>query len=87
MMLKNIPESSYTVVNGDVNSENVSSASYCCSLLEKPYYPSKNFVFPKTKFGSRNPRSFQDNLFDNYSWLHHDIDRDCVVCFYCMKYV
>ena len=52
----NIPESSCTVVvvNSDVNSENVSSASNCCSLPEKPYHPSKDFVFSKTKFGSRN---------------------------------
>ena len=49
-----IPESSWTVVNRDVNSENVSSVSNCCSLPEKPYHPSKDFVFPKTKFGSQN---------------------------------
>ena len=48
----NIPESSCTVVNSDANSETVSSASNCCSLPEKPYHPSKGFVFPKTKFGS-----------------------------------
>ena len=57
-----IPESSCTVVNSDVNSENVSSTSYCCSLSEKPYYSSKNFVFPTTKFGSRNPRSIPVNI-------------------------
>ena len=51
----NIPESSCTVVNSDVNSENISSGSYWCSLPEKPSHPSKNFVFPKTKFGSQNP--------------------------------
>ena len=45
----NIPESSCTAVNSDVNSENVSSASDCCSLPEKTYHPWKDFVFPKTK--------------------------------------
>ena len=51
----NIPESSCTVANSDVNSEHNSSASNCCSLLpEKPYQPLKDFVFPKTKFGPRN---------------------------------
>ena len=78
-----------TVNNGadDINSENVSSASNCCSLSEKPYHPSKDFEFSKTKFGSRNPRSCQHNWFDNYPWLHYDIEKDCVDCFYCMKNV
>ena len=48
----NIPESFCAVVNSDLNSENVSSALNCCSLLEKPYHSSEDFVFPKTKFGS-----------------------------------
>ena len=51
----NIPENSCTVADSDVKSENVSSASNWFSLPEKPYHPSKNFVFPKTKFESRNP--------------------------------
>ena len=66
----NIPESSCTVVNSDVNSEDVSSASNCCSLPEKPYHSSNDFVFLETKFRSRNPRSCQHNWFDNYPWLH-----------------
>ena len=80
----NIPESSCAVshVNSE-NSENVSSN--CCSLPEKPYHPSKQFVFPKTKL-TRN-RSCQYNWFDNYPWLHYDIDKYCVFCFYCMKNV
>ena len=40
----NIPESSWTVVNGDIISENVLSTSNCSSLPEKPYNPSKDFV-------------------------------------------
>ena len=51
----NIPENSCTVADSDVKIENVSSASNWFSLPEKPYHPPKNFVFPKTKFGSRNP--------------------------------
>ena len=65
----NITESSCAVVNNDVSSENVSSASNCFSLPEKPY-PSKDLVFPKTRFGSRNPCSCQHNWFDNNLWLH-----------------
>ena len=57
----NIAESSCTVINSDLNSENVSSISNCFALPEKPYHTSKDFVFPKTKFGSRNPRSCQHN--------------------------
>ena len=41
----NIPGSSCTVVNSDVNSETVLSASNCYSLSEKPYHASKDFVF------------------------------------------
>ena len=83
----NISESSPTVVNSDVNSENGSSALNCFSLPEKFDHPSKDFVFPKTKFGSRNTGSCQHIWFDNYPWLHYDIEKDCVVCFYCMKNV
>ena len=43
----NIPESSWTVVNSDVNSEYVSSASNCCSLLERPYIHRKILCFRK----------------------------------------
>ena len=42
-----IPESPGTVVNSDVNSENLSSASNCFSLPEKPYHPSKILSFQK----------------------------------------
>ena len=81
----NIPESSCTLVNGDVNGENVSSVSNRCSLPEKPYHPSKHFVCPKTKFGLQNPCSCQHNWFDNYPWLHYDIEKDCVDFFLTVK--
>ena len=85
------PEGSYlprscTVVNSDVNSETVSSASNFCLLPENPPNPSKDFVFAKLKFGFPYP-SWQHNWFDNYPWLHYDIEKDCVFCFYCMKNV
>ena len=44
----------------------------------------KDFLFPKTKFRSRN-RFCQHNWFDNYLWLHYDIEEDCVFRFSCMK--
>ena len=81
----NIPESSCAALNNDVNSENVSPASNCFPLQEKPHHLLKDFVFPKTKFGSRNPRSCQHNWFDNYSWLHYDIEKKCGFFFYFMK--
>ena len=80
------PPRSCTVVNSDVNSETVSSASNFCLLPEKPPNPSKDFVFAKLKFGFPYP-SWQHNWFDNYPWLHYDIEKDCVFCFYCMKNV
>ena len=43
--------------------------------------------FRKLSFGSQNPRSCRHNWSDNYPWLHCDIEKDCVVCFYCMKNV
>ena len=82
----NPPPRSCTVVNSDVNSETVSSASNFCLLPEKPPNPSKDFVFAKLKFGFPYP-SWQHNWFDNYPWLHYDIEKDCVFCFYCMKNV
>ena len=75
----NIPESSCTIANGDVNSAN------CCSLPKMSYHRWKDFVFLKTKFGSQNPRSCQHIWFDNYPRLHYDIEKDYVVCFFCMK--
>ena len=46
------------------------SASNCCLLPETPYHPSKDFVFPKTKFGSRNC-SCHHNWFDTMAALWH----------------
>ena len=56
-----IPESFCIVVNSDVNSKNVLSPSKRFSLPERPYHTLKDFVFPKIKFVSRNPRSCQHN--------------------------
>ena len=55
----NIPKGSCTVANSDGNSENILSTLNRFSLREKLYHPSKDFVLPKTKFGSRNPCSCQ----------------------------
>ena len=71
----NTPESSFRVANNDVISENVPSVSNCFSLPEKPL---KYFVFPKTNFGSRNLCFCQHNWFDNYPWLHYEIEKDCI---------
>ena len=83
----NIPESSCIIVNSDVNSENVSSASNYFLLPEKLYHPSKDFAFPNTQFETQSPRSCQHNWFDNYPWLYYGIEKDCVVCFYSIKNV
>ena len=75
------------VVNTVNTNENAvtSTSSSSNTLLEKPYHPPKNFVFPKTKFGSRY-RSCQYKWFNDYTWLHYDLEKDHVFCFYCMKH-
>ena len=70
-----IPESSCTVVNSDVNNKNVLSTSNYFLLPEKAYHPSKDFVFPKTKFESWSPYSCQHNWFNNYPWLNYGIEK------------
>ena len=44
----------------------------------------RKILFPKTRFGSRN-RPCQHKWFGIYPWLHYDIEKDCLFCFYCMK--
>ena len=55
------------------------------NLPTNRYCPPKDFLFPKTTFGTRN-RSCQHKWFETYPWLHYDIKQDCVFCFYCMKH-
>ena len=69
-------------VNTDVNSVNSENADV--SSPEKPYHPTKDFTFPKTKFAGQN-RSCQHTWFGTYPWLHYNIEKDSVFCFYCMK--
>ena len=62
------------------------SASHGSLLPEKPYHPPKEFIFPKTKIRSRNHLSGQHKWFNDYPWLHYDLDKNKVFCFYCMKH-
>lgn len=48
-------------------------------LLEKNQ-PSTNFSFPMS-----NKRKCNSAWFSKYSWLHYDVERDCVLCFSCIK--
>ena len=63
-----------------------SSASHASLLNEKPYHPPKEFIFPKTKIGSRNRSCGQRKWFNDYPWLHYDLDKNKVFCFYCIKH-
>ena len=63
-----------------------SSASHASLLPEKPYHPPKEFIFPKTKIGSRNRSCGQHKWFNDYLWLHYDLDKNKVFCVYCMKH-
>ena len=40
-------------------------------LLDKPFHPTKDFIFPKTKIGNRD-RACQHQWFENFPWLHYD---------------
>ena len=53
------------------------------SNLDKPFHPkkSKDFKFPKN---SQN-RAAQEKWFEDFSWLHYDVNLDKVFCFYCSK--
>ena len=59
-----------------------SSASHASLLPEKPHHPPKEFIFSKTKIGSRN----QHKWFNDYPCLHYDLDKNKAFCFYCMKH-
>ena len=63
-----------------------SSVSHASLLPEKPYHPPKEFIFPKTKIGSRNRSCGQHKWFNDYPCLHYDFDKNKVFCFYCMKH-
>ena len=47
------------------------------------FQPPENFSFPKTRIGQRE-RHCQYRWFKNYKWLHYDVQKDSVFCFYCM---
>ena len=84
-----------SVNNSEVNdvntnegsSVNIVNSSTACDIdfvSKQPYHPVKDFSFPKTKFGSGS-RFCQHNWFDTHSWFHHDLEKDCIICFYCIK--
>lgn len=45
-------------------------------------HPRSQFVFPKEKDGNRK---CQHSWFAKFKWLHYDEERDCVLCFECIK--
>ena len=57
-----------------------------CDSSDKPFHPGKNFSFPKRKFGSRN-RSCQSKWFENFPFLHYNVEKDALFCHFCMKAV
>ena len=63
-----------------VNSVNISKYS-----IKAQYRPDKNFKFPKTLMGKRERRC-QYQWFENFSWLHYDVEKDCAFCFICQKH-
>ena len=62
-----------------------SSSDTVPSLPEK-FKPSKTYVFPKRKFGSKGEeRSCKAAWFDRYDWLHYDAAADAVFCHTCIS--
>ena len=51
-----------------------------------PPNPSKNFMFPKRKFGvqGKDQRSFRSEWCVSYTWLHYDATSDAAFCHLCM---
>ena len=49
------------------------------------FHPDKSFKFPKTTIRNRNRRC-QHQWFEDFKWLHYDMERDCVLCFYCFTH-
>ena len=75
----------------------VSQASLSCSqssellefgVVEEPYQPRTQRMFPKKKFGQKKPeyRSFRCTWFDNAlwrKWLHWEVSNSKVYCIVC----
>ena len=58
--------------------------AYICSdgamsNTEEPFHSSVSFAFPKRKFGSRY-RSCQSQWFQEFTFLHYDVEIDAVFC-------
>ena len=53
---------------------------------EKPNQP-KNYKFPSREFGKKVvvKRSFQENWFSHFPWLHYDVHKDAAFCFICIR--
>ena len=57
---------------------------YC--FLKSRIICQKNLYSPKTKIGSRHRSCGQHKWFNDYPWLHYDLDKNKVFCIYCMKH-
>ena len=66
--------------NGLSNSNNsvTSKASNTSTAAEfVQFIPDKQFKFPWTDYGERSRRC-QHNWFEDFDWLHYDVDKDAV---------
>ena len=52
--------------------------------MDEPLHSSVGFAFPKQKFGSRYC-SCQSQWFQEFSFLHYDVEMDVVFCYTCVK--
>jgi len=56
---------------------------------ERPNQPSCSGVFPQRQYGKKTvvKRSFQQQWFQKWHWLHYDVTNDVVFCHTCVKAV
>lgn len=76
-------ENPVNIVNKSNNKENVDTG--VVKPVVQQYQPDESYPFPKTSFNTQE-RSCQSTWFKTYSWLHYDIEKDCVFCFYCLSH-
>ena len=64
----------------------MSSTTNEIARVDKPFHPPSSFRFPTRKYGSRD-RSCQHSWFNEFDFLHYDIESDVLFCHTCQRAV
>ena len=52
------------------------------TALPEQFRPSKAFIFPKRKFGTKGEeKSFRAEWCQENDWLHYDVGKDAAFCY------